>query len=229
MAGGDLCAATTARGRPVGPLRPTPTACHYWWSWVVCRRSISIPTDSRYPFGPILLPAEIIRPIKEKLQVRCDDISPELFRSALDNGRCLLLCDGLDEVVAGKVRKQLADSLVAFGANSGNRIVIASRPAGLSEVESALFPQFQRCQIERLTWDEVKAFFRFRYGLDKRPTDEQQAAADDLFEQLKANPEALNLATTPLLATMLLRISAQGEDAANPPGGAVRALLQAAR
>ena len=164
------------------------------------------PDRQQVPVWPDLLPAEIIRPIKEKLQVRCDDISPELFRSALDNGRCLLLCDGLDEVVAGKVRKQLADSLVAFGANSGNRIVIASRPAGLSEVESALFPQFQRCQIERLTWDEVKAFFRFCYGLDKRPTDEQQAAADDLFEQLKANPEALNLATTPLLATMLLRI-----------------------
>ena len=164
------------------------------------------PDAREMPNWLAFLPEEIRRQLWLR-QVSVDDIPPELFQNALSEGRCLLMFDGLDEVAAGAIRRSLAESLSEFGRLCPKiRIVIASRPAGVSEAESVL-SQFQRCQIKRLTPPEVKAFFGTWYELDAGlPVTDRQAAADHLFEQLQANPGAQSLATTPLLATMLLLI-----------------------
>ena len=89
----------------------------------------------------------------------------------------------------------------------GNRVIIGSRPAGVSESEGALRPQFQRCQIERFTPEDVQRFFHFWYALDRGLTPEQQRdAADALYARVQATPAILQLATTPLLSTILLLI-----------------------
>ena len=84
------------------------------------------------------------------------DISPATaleINRALDEGRALLLFDGLDEVADSKVRRRLANSLHSLAEDSaGNRIVIGSRPAGLSGCEGSLRPQsFRHCDIARFT------------------------------------------------------------------------------
>jgi HEAT repeat protein len=165
------------------------------------------PDSRETPDWLSFLPEEARRQLSWR-QVPVNDIPPEFLRRALSEGRCLLLCDGLDEAADRSARQRLAQSLADFGRQQpGNRIVIASRPAGVSEAESVLSPPFQRCQIERLTPDEVKVFFRFWYSLDEQMrADERQAAADALFEQVKANPGTLSLAAKPLLATILLLI-----------------------
>ena len=133
---------------------------------------------------------------------------PQLLTRALADGRCLLLFDGLDEVADRQARSRLARSLVELARLfPGNRVIIGSRPAGVSESEGALRPQFQRCQIERFTPEDVQRFFRFWYALDRGLTPEQQRdAADTLYARVQATPATLQLATTPLLSTILVLI-----------------------
>jgi HEAT repeat protein len=133
---------------------------------------------------------------------------PQLLTRALADGRCLLLFDGLDEVTDRRTRARLARSLVELTRLSpGNRMIIGSRPAGVSESEGALRPQFQRCQIARFTPEDVRRFFRFWYALDHGLTPEQQYdAADALYARVQAAPATLELASTPLLSTILALI-----------------------
>jgi hypothetical protein len=130
----------------------------------------------------------------------------QLLDQALDDGRCLLLFDGLDEVSDPRVRIRLALSLVELARlSSGNRVIISSRLA--YESESILSPQFQRCQIEPFTPEQVHRFFRLWYALDGSMTSElQREAADVLYARVHDTPAILELATTPLLSTLLLLI-----------------------
>jgi predicted NACHT family NTPase len=136
-------------------------------------------------------------------------IPRQLLIQALDDGRCLLLFDGLDEVADRQARTRLARSLAELVRllPPSNRVIIGSRPAGVSESEGALRLQFQRCLIERFTSEDVQRFFRFWYALDRRLTPEQQReAADALTARVQALPATLQLASTPLLATILVLI-----------------------
>jgi len=141
-------------------------------------------------------------------QMAFTNTPPQLLSRALADGRCLLVFDGLDEVADRQVRARLASSLAELARLSpGNRMIIGSRPAGVSESEGALRPQFQRCQIERFTPEDVQRFFRFWYALDRGLTPEQQRdAADALYARVQATPATLRLATTPLLSTILVLI-----------------------
>ncbi len=141
-------------------------------------------------------------------QMAFNNTSPQLLSRALADGRCLLLFDGLDEVADRQVRTRLARSLVELARLfPDNRVIIGSRPAGTSESEGALRPHFQRCRIERFTPKDVQRFFRFWYALDRGLTPEQQLdAADALYARVKATPATLQLASTPLLSTILVLI-----------------------
>ena len=132
-------------------------------------------------------------------QIAFTNTPPQLLTRALADGRCLLLFDGLDEVADRQARARLARSLVELARLfPGNRVIIGSRPAGVSESEGALRPQFQRCQIERFTPEDVQRFFRFWYALDRGLTPEQQRDdADTLYARVQATPATLQLATTP--------------------------------
>jgi len=141
-------------------------------------------------------------------QMALTNTPPQLLTRALADGRCLLLFDGLDEVADRQARTRLARSLTELARLSpGNRVIIGSRPAGMSESEGALHPNFQRCQIERFTPEDVQRFFHFWYALDSDLTPEQQRDdADALFARVQATPMILQLATTPLLSTILVLI-----------------------
>jgi HEAT repeat protein len=141
-------------------------------------------------------------------QIAFTNTPPQLLTRALADGRCLLLFDGLDEVADRQVRARMARSLADLARLfPGNRVIIGSRPAGVSESEGALRPLFQRCQIQRFTPEDVQRFFRFWYALDSELTAEQRRdEADALFARVQATPAILQLATTPLLSTILVLI-----------------------
>jgi predicted NACHT family NTPase len=141
-------------------------------------------------------------------QMAFTNTPPQLLIQALTEGRCLLLFDGLDEVANREVRARLARSLADLARHSPhNRVIIGSRPAGISESEGTLRPLFQRCQIQRFTPEDVQQFFRFWYALDHSlSSDQQQKAADALMARVQAIPATLQLASTPLLSTILVLI-----------------------
>lgn len=136
-----------------------------------------------------------------------DDIPAALLVQALAAGRCLLLCDGLDEIADLSARRRLADSLAGYARNSQNRLVLSSRPAGVSGSEGVLGPRFQRLTIERFMPEDVRRFFGFLYALDSELTaGEQEREANALFRAVEGAPKTLELATTPLLATLLFSL-----------------------
>jgi HEAT repeat protein/energy-coupling factor transporter ATP-binding protein EcfA2 len=141
-------------------------------------------------------------------QIAFTNTPPELLARALADGRCLLLFDGLDEVADRQARLRLARSLVELARLfPDNRVIIGSRPAGVSESEGALGSQFQHCQIKRFTPKDIQQFFRFWYTLDHDPTGEQQLDDPDaLYTRVQATSATLQLATTPLLCTILVLI-----------------------
>lgn len=132
---------------------------------------------------------------------------PLLFlKHALRQGRCLLLLDGLDEVVDQAIRRRLVRFLaqMAHGV-PGNQLVISSRPAEVEVADGILFPQFQRCQIARFTPPQLQQFFRFWYMVDTHlPSGECRRKADDLYARVQDSPKLLEFVTTPLIATILL-------------------------
>lgn len=136
-----------------------------------------------------------------------DEQAAAVVQRSLSDGRCLVLCDGLDEVVDQTARRRIAASLREFGRLcSGNRVIVSGRPAGLVEVDSA-FASFQRCRIKPFSPEQVQAFFRFWYSLDPSLSPEEQiAGADNLFHEVQNRPTVAELATTPLLATIILLI-----------------------
>lgn len=161
------------------------------------------PEGGETPNWPQFLPEEYL-----SSQMAFNNTPSQLLTRTLAEGRCLLLFDGLDEITDRQARARIARSLVELARLfPGNRVIIGSRPAGVSESEGALRSQFQRCQIERFTPEDVQRFFRFWYALDRGLTPEQQReAADALYAQVQATPATLQLAGTPLLSTILLLI-----------------------
>ncbi len=90
--------------------------------------------------------------------------------------------------------------------NTQHRILVGSRPAGLSGSEGA-WHGFRRCDIVRMTPEDVLRFLKRWYALDQSCTPQQQQAdADALYARLQATPGLLELVRTPLLCTILLLI-----------------------
>lgn len=139
-------------------------------------------------------------------QPEMNEVSAACIADAVSHGRCLLLFDGLDEVTDRVVRARLIRSIDRqFGGD--NRIIIASRPSGLADVESAAPGGFQRCRIKRFTDEDIKRFIQNRYRLLEDLTEnEKQARADAFFDALRRSAGAMDLARTPLLAAILLRL-----------------------
>jgi len=130
----------------------------------------------------------------------------QLLTQALTEGHCLLLFDGLDEVAHRQTRIRLIQSFVELARHfPGNRVIIGSRPSGVSIIEGTLYPQFQRYQIKRFAPEDVQRFFSFWYSLPHEWTPKQQRdGADALYATVQATPGILELAQTPLLCTLLL-------------------------
>jgi len=161
--------------------------------------------NSDKPSWPELLPKEALRQGELVQQEKWKDIPAAFLAQALAAGRCLLLCDGLDEIADLSARRRLADSLADYARSSANRLVLSSRPSGVSGSEASLGARFQRLTIQRFAPEDVRRFFGFLCAQYEELTAQEQAKeADALYAAVQATPKTLELATTPLLATLLL-------------------------
>ena len=151
------------------------------------------------------------------LEQGMSDIRP-LFDQEIGKGRAIILLDGLDEVQRDRVR--LVNKVEAFAretAAMGNRIVLTSRIVGYRESpldpkEWALYTllDFDREDIEEFAAKWCVAFEKSTLG----DTLEARLAADverrSLLEAIDANPGVADLASNPLLLTILALIKRQG-------------------
>jgi formylglycine-generating enzyme required for sulfatase activity len=146
-----------------------------------------------------------------------------MLTAALEEGRTLLLFDGLDEVREEGRRKRVVDRVRDFycryrhSGNGGNRFVLTSRIVGYREVRLAV-DGLAECTLVDFDGDEIAAFVgNWTATLEKAVGGDTGVAQDraekersELLEAVDANPGVRSLAANPLLLTILALMKRQG-------------------
>ena len=149
------------------------------------------------------------------------DLAP-LFKTALDDGRALVLIDGLDEVTDPDQRLFVVSRIEDFynlHRNRGNRFVVTSRilgyrdaPLSAAGVAHFALGDFSRQDIEQFARNWCTAFetaIRGDTAAVKEAAGDEAAA---LLRAVVANPNVERLAANPLLLTILALIHRQGME-----------------
>jgi Cdc6-like AAA superfamily ATPase len=131
----------------------------------------------------------------------------------LTHGRCLLLLDGLDELVPADLRRQMANwiqqQVVAY---PKNRFIVTSRLAGYA---SHPLSQATVLQLQPFTVKHIEQFVRRWYLAnvtalrprgDARGKEHAEASASEFLDIVHHSPHLLSLAANPLLLTMMVTI-----------------------
>jgi HEAT repeat protein len=136
---------------------------------------------------------------------------PQRFFARLaDEGRCVFLFDGLDEVADPGRRADVARAVQMFVARyGGNRYVVTSRPAGYTGL-ARFGADFRRCDIRPFTDEDVESFVTNWYlavetVVEDNPAARQKAEDNtaDLLQRIRENDRIRRLVDTPLLLTVV--------------------------
>ncbi len=137
----------------------------------------------------------------------------------MQQGQCLMLLDGLDEVFDQESRRQIVERINQFADEfAGNKFVITSRIAGYRDVQ--LSSRFAEFTIEDMDSEEVEKFLhRWCRAVEKaqqpEATEEQWQKAGDnqtreILEAIQDNEGVKRLTANPLLVTILALIHRNG-------------------
>lgn len=138
----------------------------------------------------------------------------DFLEESFDQGACLFLIDGLDEVQPEAMR-QLAferiKSFIVLALHSGNLVVLTSRMTGYSSVNLDI-GGVTEYSIRPLVGDALAEFFRKFYKAlgSHEKGNESHSDAEELIDSISANTSVLELSQTPLLATILALLHRQG-------------------
>ena len=144
----------------------------------------------------------------------------DFFRSQLDDDRCLMLWDGLDEVAGEKERAAVAEVLTAFARRyPGCRYVTTCRPEGYRD--AARLPDFYPVEPAPFRPEEIKTFVHlwyqeaariFRGAKPSGPvTERTEEEAEGLIGRIETNLAASEMAKNPLLLTVITLVHFVGE------------------
>jgi HEAT repeat protein len=144
--------------------------------------------------------------------IECPHSPPkDFFEKRLDDGKCIFLLDGLDEVAKDEERKRVAkwvDELATI--YPGNIFIATSRPYGYETAR--LYNDFLELHILDFTPEQVEQFIRYwtkaveikARGDDSKFTlKEAEKEADDLIKAIKEHPKIEALTINPLLLTII--------------------------
>jgi formylglycine-generating enzyme required for sulfatase activity len=182
---------------------------------------------------PIILPLAAFANALQTQDIRLDDFIAEYFagigadqpvgpmlREALKVGRALILLDGLDEVRDINTRNTVVERVVdffAFHRREGNKFVLTSRVVGYRAVRPSA-EDLVECTIVDFEEDEIEEFIKhWTTALEKQAQGNTATARADaetdrreLLDSIQQNPGVRQLASTPLLLTILALMKRQG-------------------
>jgi Swt1-like HEPN/NACHT domain len=133
----------------------------------------------------------------------------ELFGLELELGRALVLLDGIDEVASEVDRSRVLASIATFcGDHPSITVIVTSRPVRFRP--AALGPGFTTFRIEPLNDDEVVEFCDRWLGILHEDDEGGGADASALVAEIGRVPGVEELATNPLLLTIIVLLWARG-------------------
>ncbi|MGE0684812.1 MAG: NACHT domain-containing NTPase, partial [Candidatus Binatia bacterium] len=148
------------------------------------------------------------------------NLPEDFFSRHLEEGRCAVLLDGLDEVVDPLKRGRVIDMTAALASRyPGNRFIVTSRPRGYEgHAKQRLASFYTECTIRDFDDADMQAFARSWYTavtIDRQgdtPTARTTAVtqAGDLLRALRADERVKALAHNPLLLSVLAMVHQRG-------------------
>lgn len=145
----------------------------------------------------------------------------QLVARALRAGRVLLLLDGLDEVGSRADRRATIGQVEAWTnsyAPRGNRVVVTSRIVGYDEAPLAC--DFRACTLSPFGMDEIERFAHqwcIAYQRWADPAQPEEMAVEKgrneaarLVAEIRSDPKVEQLASNPLLVTIIALIHYKG-------------------
>ena len=139
------------------------------------------------------------------------EASADFFDRLLRGGGCLLMLDGLDEVVSraerGRVRQQVEDLIT--DSYPGNRVIVTARESGYRE--NAVFgDDFVRLDVQRLSDAQIGALVQnwctLLYPDDAAARANELTTAIETINNLRADRDLPPLVSTPLMTTMVVSV-----------------------
>jgi predicted NACHT family NTPase len=128
------------------------------------------------------------------------------FEYWLEDGRAIILLDGLDEVVEESKRYAVVQHIESFlGQYHQNRAIITSRPAGYKR-DFFNTSEFEHYQLQLFDDAKVDAFINRWYDSRVRDAAEAQRRKDSIKKALDENDRIKLLARNPLLLTIIALI-----------------------
>jgi hypothetical protein len=136
------------------------------------------------------------------------ELPPRFFRDRLQEGYCLVLLDGLDEVADRDLRATVAQIVNAFirhYARRGNRFGLASRPRGYEEV-AVWLPHPVVCTVQPLTPESrdelITNLLKVLEPNARRCREERR----ELLTDIRAKSKVDELSRNPLFCTTLVLV-----------------------
>ena len=133
------------------------------------------------------------------------------LRHVIENGLCLIILDGLDEVANTSLRTEVTQRIQSMVATySSNRFLVSSRIIGYDL--SPLTREFKHATLQELTKDDRERFVSLWYeAIDSEITGSEHAgSANDLIDALRAKPPVARIAANPLLLTIIVLMHWRG-------------------
>lgn len=182
---------------------------------------------------PILLPLAAFANALQSRDIPLDDFIAEYFEGiganlpisdmlseALKTGRALILLDGLDEVRDLNMRNTVIERVMdfyAFHRRQGNKFVLTSRVVGYRAVRPSAEDLIE-CTIVDFEDDEIEEFIaQWTAALETQAqghtviaTADAETERRELLDAINHNPGVRQLASTPLLLTILALMKRQG-------------------
>ncbi len=190
---------------------PWPPGWTNWWA----RRPILlrlVDYARALQADPTLRLRDYVRDLHDK------DRAP-LFRQFLEDGACLVMLDGLDEVINPQQRARIARQIEALVADyPGNHYLLASRVVGYEA--GRLTGDFVHFTLGALPEDSMQGFVQKWYEAIEREGGvedqaEARARADELCQAIQERPGIRRLAENPLLLTIVALVNWRGRRLPN--------------
>jgi HEAT repeat protein len=138
------------------------------------------------------------------LQVK--ELPTGFFEYWLDDGRALILLDGLDEVANKAKRDEIVNQIEAFLSQyPQNRTIITSRRSGYKRVFFRT-EEFPRYTLESFDDDKIEIFIKKWYESRFEDPEESQRRQESLRQALAEQKRIKELARNPLLLTIIALI-----------------------
>jgi HEAT repeat protein len=132
------------------------------------------------------------------------------LEQALNEGRCLICVDGLDEIATDEQGQSIRAAITQWrGQYVQNRFVVTTRIAGYPNVR--LNPgQFKLLDLQELDDNRIQRFLQHWFEIHEANAQKQQDSRDDLWEALEGQPTIQSMGRNPLLLTIIAAVYRKG-------------------